>query len=294
MKVSVVIPFYSQIGWLEEAVDSVLGQTFKDYEIIIVNDGSPEDDKDFLKKYGDKVLYFKTKNKGPAHARNFGIDRASGEYIAFLDSDDLFCPTKLEKQVSIMDLEELNWSHTMYSTFDEVTDRSKRKYYEIANTGFQGKVFPKSLVSLNIGTPCVMVRREVLLQNSFLRFSERMRYGQDGYLWILMGVRNDLGLINESLTLVRRSGSNAVQRARIHLNVRANLYINLVREMKVIDPKATVPFIVKLPYLYCYHVDKILDKIFGPDNRRNTKVEMISKIVYLPAFFMFKTLKLLM
>jgi len=102
-KVSVIIPFYSNISWLAEAIDSVLDQTFKDFEIIVVNDGSPEDDIVFLEIYQNRIKYFKTENKGPAHARNFGIEVAQAEYLAFLDSDDLWMPTKLAKQIELMD-----------------------------------------------------------------------------------------------------------------------------------------------------------------------------------------------
>ncbi|MGI5846398.1 MAG: glycosyltransferase family 2 protein, partial [Alphaproteobacteria bacterium] len=194
-KVSVIIPFYSNIIWLEEALNSVLYQTFKDYEIIVINDGSPENDKEFLDKYSEKINYFKTENKGPGHARNFGIKKAVGEYIAFLDSDDIWLPTKLEKQVELMDKHNLNWSHTKYSVFNDISDLKERQFVVVNNSNFNGNVFPKCLTKLNIGTPCVMIRRRYLTENRLIRFSENMRYGQDGYLWILMGVENYLGYL---------------------------------------------------------------------------------------------------
>lgn len=288
MKVSVIIPFYSEIKWLEEAVESVLSQTYTAFEIIVVNDGSPENDQSFLEKYNNRIKYYKTENKGPAHARNFGIEKAAGEYIAFLDSDDLFCPTKLEKQVNLMEQKSLNWSHTKYSTFDEVVDKGDRRFEIVNNEGFHGYVFPKSLVSLKIGTPCVMVRKEVLVNKSFIRFSENMRFGQDGYFWNLMAIENELGYINETLTLVRRSGSNAVQRARIHLNVRANLYVNLIKNIKTYYPNISIPFLLRLIYFYCYCMDRFMDRIFGAKRRKDKIVEVISKVVYAPAYAIFK------
>lgn len=290
MKVSVIIPFYSEMKWLEEAVESVLNQTYSDFEILVVNDGSPEDDSMFLQKYKSFISYYKTENRGPAHARNFGISKSKGEYIAFLDSDDLFCPTKLEKQVSFMNQNSLNWSHTKYSTFNEVMDVSQRKFEVVDNTGFQGMVFPKSLISLKIGTPCVMVRRQVLLDNPFIRFSENMRFGQDGYFWNLIAIEHELGYIDEILTLVRRSGSNAVQKARIHLNVRANLYFNLIKKIKQFYPNVSIPILLRGVYFYCFCTDRLLDWVFGVKNRRNSVVENISKILYLPAYIFFKVL----
>ena len=101
-KVSVIIPFYNGITRLSEAVQSAINQTYNNLEIIIVNDGSPEDVSDFLEKYGDDIKYFYKENGGPASARNFAIQKATGDYIAFLDSDDIWLPTKTEKQIQFI------------------------------------------------------------------------------------------------------------------------------------------------------------------------------------------------
>ncbi|MBK1897720.1 glycosyltransferase family 2 protein [Chryseobacterium paridis] len=292
MKVSVIIPFYSNVGWLEEAVESVLDQTFSDYEIIIVNDGSPEDDNDFTKKYGGhiKVEYFKTENKGPAHARNYGISKSKGEYLAFLDSDDLWLNEKLEKQVKLMEDSNLNWSHTKYSVFDEVSNKEERVYTEIENEDFKGVVYPKCLTKLHIGTPCVMIRKAYILENDFIRFSEKMRFGQDGYFWILMGVKNELGYLNENLTLVRRAGTNAVQRARVHLNVRGNLNKNLIKRLNAFYPDIKVSGLTKITYSYCEAMNNLIDQLFGTKNLKRRSAELVSKMAYLPAYVMFKNI----
>lgn len=292
MKVSVIIPFYSNVEWLEEAIESVLHQTLSDYEIIIVNDGSPEDDNNFIKKYGDhsKVKYFKTENKGPAHARNFGISKAKGEYLAFLDSDDLWLNEKLEKQVKLMEDSNLNWSHTKYSVFDEVSNKEKRIYIEIENEDFKGVVYPKCLTKLHIGTPCVMIRKSYILENEFIRFSEKMRFGQDGYFWILMGIKNELGYLDENLTLVRRAGTNAVQRARVHLNVRGNLNKNLIKRLNAFYPNIKVGTLTKITYLYCEVMNNLIDKLFGTKNLKRKSAEIVSKVAYLPAYVMFKNI----
>ncbi|MET4081167.1 glycosyltransferase involved in cell wall biosynthesis [Pedobacter sp. UYP30] len=290
MKVSVIIPFYSNVTWLKEAVDSVLAQTFSDYEIIVVDDGSPENIKDFIEEYQPRIKYFKTENKGPAHARNYGIKEARGDYLAFLDSDDLWLKEKLEKQVRLMEDDNLNWSHTKYSVFDEVQNKSDRVYQEIHNEDFKGIVYPKSLTKLHIGTPCVMVRKSYLLKNSFIRFSENMRYGQDGYFWILMSVKNKLGYIDENLTLVRRAGSNAVQRARVHLNVRGNLNKNLISQLNKFYPEISISFLAKITYKYCDAMNRAVDNIYGTKDFKRKSSEIFSKIAYLPAYVMFKNI----
>lgn len=290
-KVSVIIPFYSNISWLEEAVDSVLEQTFEDFEIIVVNDGSNEDDRSFLDKYNAKINYFKTENKGPAHARNFGISKSNGIYIAFLDSDDLWLPRKLEKQVELMEITGLVWSHTKYSVFDDVQDKSMREFQDINNENYHGNIYPLCLTKLHIGTPCVMVRRDYLESNPLVRFSENMRFGQDGFLWILLGIDNKLGYYDESLTLVRRLGSNAVQRARVHLNVRANLYTNLIKNIGIFFPKVSISKRIQTTYLYCCYMNSFVDKLFHNRPFKNKYAELVAKILYFPAYLTFKFIK---
>ena len=94
--VSVIIPTYNSAGYIEEALESVFEQTLQDFEIIVVDDGSTDGTGEVLRKYGDRIRYIYQENNGPASARNGGIRVARGEYIAFLDADDLWVSTKLE------------------------------------------------------------------------------------------------------------------------------------------------------------------------------------------------------
>ena len=97
--VSVIIPTFNR-GWiLKEAIDSVLDQEFDDYELIIVDDGSADDTQEILDSYGEDIIVLRQSNKGVSAARNRGITEATGQLIAFLDSDDLWLPEKLSRQV---------------------------------------------------------------------------------------------------------------------------------------------------------------------------------------------------
>jgi glycosyltransferase involved in cell wall biosynthesis len=102
--VSVIIPAYQAARHINETIDSVLRQTYGAFEIIVVNDGSPDTEEleRVLAAYGDRVIYLKQKNSGPASARNTGIRAARGEYIAFLDSDDIYLPEHLQEQLTFM------------------------------------------------------------------------------------------------------------------------------------------------------------------------------------------------
>ena len=104
MKVSVIIPAYNGELYISDAIESVLAQTYRDYEIIVVDDGSTDDTSKIVQAYGDRVHYIYQENQGVAAARNQGIKVSTGKYIAFLDQDDFFLEDKLSEQVSCLKL----------------------------------------------------------------------------------------------------------------------------------------------------------------------------------------------
>ena len=97
--VSIVIPTFNRRNYITIALDSVLAQTYTNYEIIIIDDGSSDNTKEVLTPYWDKIRYFYQDNRGIPATRNRGIREAKGDYIAFLDSDDYWLPEKLERQI---------------------------------------------------------------------------------------------------------------------------------------------------------------------------------------------------
>ena len=101
--VSVIIPAYNREKTIRRAVDSVLGQTHRRIEIIVVDDGSKDNTVERLKDYGDRIRLISQENQGPSGARNAGIRVANGEIISFLDSDDVWLPEKLERQVALLE-----------------------------------------------------------------------------------------------------------------------------------------------------------------------------------------------
>ena len=95
--VSVIIPTYQRAQWVGEAIESVLAQSYKNYEIIVINDGSTDHTSKVLKQFEDKIKVFNQQNKSLPSARNIAINSSQGRYIAFLDNDDLWLKNKLEK-----------------------------------------------------------------------------------------------------------------------------------------------------------------------------------------------------
>lgn len=103
MKVSVIIPTYNRSQLLQEAIDSVLNQTYRNFEIIVVDDGSTDDTEQKISRYGSDVLYVKQRNAGVNAARNMAIALTQSEYIALLDNDDLWLDFKLELQIKLLE-----------------------------------------------------------------------------------------------------------------------------------------------------------------------------------------------
>jgi len=108
--VSVVIPAFNASRFIRRAIDSVLAQTYRDFELIVVDDGSTDDTGDVVRSYGKEVRYIYQENAGDGPARNTGIEAARGQWIAFLDHDDEWLPRKLELQMALLDRNpELHW-----------------------------------------------------------------------------------------------------------------------------------------------------------------------------------------
>ena len=225
--VSVIIPFYSRVDWLCEAIESVLAQTYPIHEIILVNDGSREDLTEFLSKYGDKIIYIVQENSGPAAARNNAINHATGDYIAFEDADDIWLPNKLEMQVAFMEQLNAMWSHTgFYYWWPETKQR------KIVNTSRDyGDIYLQRHVSTQIATPSVMIDRKLFQMNNF-GFPTDVRNGEDDRLYLDIAEKYKIALIETPLLLVRMRGNNSQSHAIERFHLRRNNYRRWMSEGK--------------------------------------------------------------
>jgi glycosyltransferase involved in cell wall biosynthesis len=159
-EISVIIPVYNSSEYILEALDSVFAQSFKDFEVIVVDDGSTDDTRQKIQNYSHKIRYFYQENGGPSKARNLGIRESTGKYIAFLDADDVWLPSKLEKQIAEFKKNpDLGMVITENSLFDE------RGVYRAtvgkSNYLMQGDLVTNIFLRSGVVTPTVMVRREV-------------------------------------------------------------------------------------------------------------------------------------
>ena len=251
--VSVIIPFYSGKEWLKEALESVFSQTFKDYEVILVNDGSKEDITDVLTQYEGRINYFEQENQGPASARNLGIKGATGKYIAFEDSDDIWLPEKLEKQVAFMEKLDLKWSHTGFNYWWPETGKLKSIDVSLE----YGDIYYQRHIASKIATPCVMIDRGFLL-NSGLRFPTEIRNGEDSELWTNIAKLHPIGLIQEPLTNVRMRGGNSYACAIDRFRLWAGTYKKLKE-----NPDGLPKGVIRIKHIY-YIYSKLFTGLSTP------------------------------
>ena len=205
--VSVIIPTCNRGRVLGRAVESVLGQTWRDFELIVVDDGSTDNTAGVLAGFDDpRLTAMHQENKGVSAARNLGVARSSGGLIALLDSDDYWLPDKLERQVRFM--AEGGWD---ISQTDEIWIRGGvrvnpgRKHAKMA-----GWFLHRSLELCLISPSCVMFSRA--LWEELGPFDETLSACEDYALWLRVGVRYPVGLLPDRLTV--KTGGHADQLSR--------------------------------------------------------------------------------
>jgi glycosyltransferase involved in cell wall biosynthesis len=200
--ISVIIPTHNRAHYLGEALESVFAQTAPPAEIIVIDDGSTDDTKKTLSSLigQKKILYLFQEKAGVSAARNRGIGVAASPFLAFLDSDDLFLPTKLEKQMMVYEkFPNLGFVHCFYSKFDD----SGRNLGTRDTSRFFGNIYPSMLKewSTLMAMPCVLARTDVIREVG--AFDENLVWAEDLDLWRRIARRYPIGVVNEALVQVR-------------------------------------------------------------------------------------------
>jgi len=200
--VSVIIPAYNQANFIDKAINSVLKQTYQDFEIIVVDDGCTDDTEDVIRGFPDKrVKYIKKykKNKGISVARNIGIKVARGKYIAFLDSDDEFLPERLGKQVQLLQNKSsevgvvCSWSYNIDEKGNYICKRCLPKK--------DGYIYEDLLSTNPISVPTVLIRKECF--NRVGLFDDLLNTQQDWDMWIRIAKYYRFALIKIPLVKYR-------------------------------------------------------------------------------------------
>ena len=203
--VSVIIPTYNRAAFLGEAIDSVLSQTYTQFELIVVDDGSTDATAELLRQYGGKISVLHTGHGGPSAARNRGITAARGKYLAFLDSDDVWLPGKLRSQMlffqehpeaRICQTEEL-WIRNGV----RVNPMKKHKKYS-------GWIFEQCLPLCIVSPSAVVIERSIFEEVGL--FDETFLACEDYDLWLRIAARYPIYLLDTPL-IIKRGGHNDQQ-----------------------------------------------------------------------------------
>jgi glycosyltransferase involved in cell wall biosynthesis len=198
--ISVIIPTYNR-GWIiKEAIDSVLAQEYINYELIVVDDGSIDDTHDILNSYQKNFLVLRQNNKGVSAARNRGFAAASGRFIAFLDSDDIWLPQKLSQQV---DFFQSNPDALICQTEEIWIRNNVRVNPKKRHKKPSGMIFEPSLSLCLVSPSAVMIKKNLFEEVGL--FDETLPACEDYDLWLRVSCRHPVHLIDTPL-IIKRGG----------------------------------------------------------------------------------------
>ncbi|MGH2271325.1 glycosyltransferase family 2 protein [Anaerohalosphaeraceae bacterium U12dextr] len=235
MFLSVIIPTYNRSKYVMKAIDSVLTQTCRDYEIIIVDDGSTDNTKEVLRPYMDKIQYIYQSNAGVSAARNAGILAAKGEWIAFLDSDDEWFPNKLEAQLEDL----VRYPEAVLSCTNVIFEGNGSKPIDYFNDCLslsisESEFIRKPLFNCYAWTSTVLVKRIEVLNVGL--FDEDLTIHEDTDLYFRIFTKGGI-VINPSILVraYRRPGDSDNNLSSQYLNNKKKHYSTLVTVYKKIS-----------------------------------------------------------
>lgn len=204
--VSIIIPTFNRVELLRAALDSVAAQTFSDYEVLVIDDGSTDGTREYIASRPEpaRIRYLYQQNQGVAEARNHGLRVVHSPYVAFLDSDDLWAPEFLERTMGLLRQEpDLALVYTRFTSMGadgRVLSRHNKE-------PFGGDVTPRLFASTFIHTSAVVARSHVIRDAG--GFDGRLSHNEDYDLWLRLSLRHRFGLIPEPLC-VRRCHPNSL------------------------------------------------------------------------------------
>lgn len=207
-KISVIIPAYNAEAFIGETLKSTLFQTYKDFEVVVVNDGSTDKTPQIVNEFAKndkRIFLINKKNEGTASARNIGIEKARGELIAFLDSDDLWHCDKLAKQVSLL---EKNSSLGIVSCLAVIINEEGKSQGLVSGRNLRGNCYRQMLEAGGIsGGSIVLVPRHVFDRVGL--FDSSVEPYEDWDMWVRISSKFDITTVPDILVGYRRSSSSA-------------------------------------------------------------------------------------
>jgi glycosyltransferase involved in cell wall biosynthesis len=232
--VSVIIPTYNRAALVAEAVASVLAQTWQDFEILVVDDASTDGTGEALAPYADRIRLIRREARGGVSAaRNSGIGAARGEWLAFLDSDDLWLPEKLARQMAFLAAHPDLW---LCQTEETWVRRGVRVNQPQTHRKIGGEIFFQSLERCMVSPSAVILHRRLIEAHG--GFDEALPAAEDYDLWLRLSWRYEVGLVPEPL-IIKRGGRHDQLSAQWGLDrYRIRALLKLLDEPELPPPHA--------------------------------------------------------
>jgi len=206
-KISVIIPTYNRQATLERAIVSVLEQTYLNRELIVIDDGSTDDTQRIIDKYQNKIRYFSKLHGGVSAARNLGLEKSEGAWVAFLDSDDYWLPTKLERQMQFL---QEHPEILVLQTEEKWIRRGVVVNPMLKHRKYGGWIFPYCLPLCIVSPSATIIHQRVI--NAVGVFDESLPVCEDYDLWLRVALKYQIGLLNEKLIV--KTGGHSDQLSR--------------------------------------------------------------------------------
>jgi glycosyltransferase involved in cell wall biosynthesis len=232
--VSVVIPVFNASKWISETISSVLDQDYPNVEVVVIDDGSTDDSSDIINQYTNKVKYFYKSNGGQGSARNIGIQKSNGKYIAFIDADDLWAKNKLSIQVEILERTRLKWIYSDAIAFD---NENKKDLFLFSqnNKQYSGDVLKPLFRSCFIPSPTPVVEKTVFSKVGMFNEHTTMRNREDWDMWLRIASLYSLAYVPKSLANYRVHSSSATGSENRNDSLKG--YINVIEAASAREPK---------------------------------------------------------
>lgn len=195
-KVSLIVPIYNSQNYLEKCIKSLISQTLKDIQIILINDGSTDNSEKIIKSFDDeRIVYISKNNEGIGKTRNLGIDKATGEFLAFVDSDDYlnehFCEYMYQKAVND------DCDLVVCDFFEDRNTLVGIKFKDFKDTNLRET--PELINNINLG-PCNKLYKKSLFDDKSNRFEENLKYEDAPFVVKMLLSANRIGKVNDYLT----------------------------------------------------------------------------------------------
>lgn len=194
--ISIIVPIYNAEKYLNKCLDSLINQTKKELEFILINDGSTDTSEEIIKNYKDnRIKYFKNKNQGIGKTRNFGISKAQGKYLMFLDSDDYLALDACEKLYDKAEKEKLD---IVMNDFIKIFDDGRKEYIKQPNFKNSSLKNNPNIISENL-SPWAKLYSTKLIKENNIKFVEDLKYEDAPFVIEALDKANNIGKINEAL-----------------------------------------------------------------------------------------------